>query len=156
MLKINIIAVGRQKDPWVEQGCDHYLKLLSRFAGVAVTIIPPARSSSSFTPREIKKQESLLITKRLPKGYLVGLSEKGQEHSSESFGKLLEKWHTISSGSVTFVIGGAFGLDKEFLTGCDYLLSLSEMTFPHQLARLVLLEQLYRGFTILNNTDYHK
>lgn len=140
----------------MEEGCAHYSKLLSRFAGLTVTIIPPARKSSSLSPEEIKKQEHRLISKRLPQGYLIGLSEKGKSNSSESFGRLLEKWQTISAGSVTFVIGGAFGLDKNFLAGCDYLLSLSEMTLPHQLARLVLLEQLYRGFSILHNTDYHK
>lgn len=140
----------------MEEGCAHYAKLLSRFAKLTVTIIPPASESSSLSRDEIKSRESRLISKRLPKGYLIGLSEKGLTHSSESFGKLLEKWQTISSGSVTFVIGGAFGLDKDFLDDCDYLLSLSEMTLPHQLARLVILEQLYRGFSILANTDYHK
>jgi len=156
LLKINIVAIGREKDTWVKQACSHYSKLLSRFAHITISIIPPARESSSLSPGEIRRQESLLISKRMPKGYLIGLSENGKSSDSESFGKLLERWQTISSGSATFVIGGAFGLDKDFLSGCDFSLSLSEMTLPHQLARIILLEQLYRGFSILHNTDYHK
>ena len=87
---------------------------------------------------------------------LVALSDSGKSCNSVSFSRLLERWQTTSGGTVTFLIGGPFGLDTSLLESADLILSLSPLTFSHQLVRLVLFEQLYRGFTILHNTSYHK
>ncbi|MBU8932827.1 MAG: 23S rRNA (pseudouridine(1915)-N(3))-methyltransferase RlmH [candidate division Zixibacteria bacterium] len=152
---MRIIAVGKDKDRWVSDGCAHYEKLLSRFARLEWQIVQPAKHSS-MSSKEIMKDEGERLLARLGKGSVIALGDTGDRHDSKSFAKVLEKLQISSGGSVNLVIGGAYGLDESVLSRADMILSLSPMTFSHQLVRLVLLEQLYRGFSILHGTDYHK
>ncbi len=155
MLNIRIIAVGKDKEKWVHDGCAHYQKLLSRYASVTINIIPSAKQPS--LPREqIKQEEGKRILKALDKGTVIALADSGKQTDSKGFAVLLEKLQQTSGGTVSFILGGAFGLDKAVYDRADSILSLSSLTFSHQLVRQVLLEQLYRGFSIIYGTDYHK
>lgn len=156
MLKIRIVAVGKNKDRWVSDGCAHFEKLLSRFALVEWSIVSPAKHSGSLSSQEIKKDEAKRLMSLLNKGTIIALSDIGKKVDSLSFSKILERVQISSKGTVTFVIGGAYGLGDLVLSNANMILSLSSLTFSHQLVRLVLLEQLYRGFSILHGTDYHK
>lgn len=156
MLKVRIIALGKNKGDWIEGGCRHFQKLLSRYARVELVGVPAVRASSGLSPKEILRKEAAAIDKHLGAGMVVVLSDRGDKFDSHAFAKRLEKWQTTCGGTIQFVIGSAWGLDDAVLGRADLVLSLSEMTFSHQLVRLVLLEQLYRAFSILNNTDYHK
>ncbi|MCM2271703.1 MAG: 23S rRNA (pseudouridine(1915)-N(3))-methyltransferase RlmH [candidate division Zixibacteria bacterium] len=156
MLKIRIVAIGEDKDEWITDGCKHYTKLLRKYTVIEqVTALPP-KQSANLSPDEIKKLEAKAIAASKGKGILVALSDSGKSCDSASFAKLLERWQTTSGGTVTFLIGGPYGLDRTLLESAEMILSLSPLTFSHQLVRLVLFEQLYRGFTILHNTGYHK
>lgn len=156
MIRIRLIAVGKDKDTWVSDGCAHFEKLLSRYANLLWTILPSEKAAKGLTPTEIKKREAKRITEKLKKGLTVALADSGRSLDSGEFAKQLEVWLGHSGGVISFIIGGAYGLDASIVKGSDYVLSLSPMTFSHQVVRLVLLEQLYRGFSILHNTDYHK
>ncbi len=156
MIRIRLIAVGKNKDTWVTDGCAHFEKLLSRYANCSWTILLSEKGAKGLTPAEIKKHEAVRISKELKKGLTVALAGSGRSLDSGEFAKQLEVWQGRSGGVISFIIGGAYGLDASIVDGSDHVLSLSPMTFSHQVVRLVLLEQLYRGFSILNNTDYHK
>jgi 23S rRNA (pseudouridine1915-N3)-methyltransferase len=156
MLKIRILAIGEDKNRWVTEGIAHFTKLLSKYASIEFVSLPSPKSSASISPDEIKKQEAALFRERLAKGMTIALTDSGKSLDSIAFAKQLERWQVSSGGTVTFLIGGPFGLDAHLVESCDLALSLSLLTFSHQLVRLVLLEQLYRGYTILHNTSYHK
>jgi 23S rRNA (pseudouridine1915-N3)-methyltransferase len=113
-------------------------------------------NSKKTTPVEIKQDEARLIKAKLkPGSYLIALDPNGLQMSSEKFSLILSK-QMMQSANIDFIIGGAFGLDDSILKSSGLKLSLSEMTFPHQLAKMLLLEQIYRAQTILNNHPYHK
>jgi 23S rRNA (pseudouridine1915-N3)-methyltransferase len=156
LIRIRLIAVGKDKDTWISDGCAHFEKLLSRYANCSWTILPSEKGAKGLTPSEIKKREAKRITEKLKKGLHIALADSGRSLDSDEFARQLEIWQGRSGGVISFIIGGAYGLDASILNGSDYVLSLSPMTFSHQVVRLVLLEQLYRGFSILHNSDYHK
>ncbi len=156
MVRIHIIAIGKDKDEWVSEGVAHFEKLLSRFAKIKWTIVAVPSKSSSLSINEIKLQESKLIQKYLSGGTIIALADTGRQYDSPKFSKKLESLLSQSSGELKFVIGGPYGLDKSILEQADEIVSLSGLTFSHQIVRLVLLEQLYRAFSILKGTDYHK
>ena len=156
MLRIRIIAVGKDKDRWVSDGCAHYEKLLSRYASVKWVVIPAARAAASLTPDEIRKQEAVRLLKECGKGFCIALTDKGTGMDSPTLAHQLEKWQTQCRGILSFVIGGAHGLDQAVVKQSQLTLSLSPLTFSHQIVRTVLLEQLFRAFSILGGTDYHK
>lgn len=155
MLKIRIVAIGKDKDRWISDGSQHYTRLLSRYASVQATIVPSLKSTSSLSPTEIKAQEAERFEKQLGKGYLIALSDKGVRMDSEGLAKRIEKLQA-QTGEITFLIGGAYGLDERLIKRADLVLSLSPLTFSHQLVRLILLEQLYRALSILQGSSYHK
>jgi 23S rRNA (pseudouridine1915-N3)-methyltransferase len=156
MLKINIIAVGKNKETWVDDAIGHYEKLLKKFVKLSFEYIPDQKKSSSLSENEVKRQEASAISKRLDSGHKIALSDKGRKYNSEEFADYLSKLMQQSGGAVEFIIGGAYGLDSSVINECDDVVSLSPMTMSHQLIRPVLLEQLYRGFSILSGGKYHK
>ena len=156
MFRINIIAVGKNKDDWVDGAVAHYLKLLQRYADVKFDIIPDIKKSKSLSSTELVDREEKQIEKHLKSNYAIALADKGRRFTSEQFAEYLTKIMQQSQGSVDFVIGGAYGLSDSFIKKCRAALSLSPMTMSHQLVRPVLLEQLYRGFSIISGTQYHK
>lgn len=156
MVKIRVIASGRDKNKWLTEGVHHYLKLLGRYASIEIKNLPSPRAAASLSPAEIKKKEAARFEKEFKGGYFIALSDRGQKKDSHRFARLLEQIQTQNRGPITFLIGGPYGLDDSILKKTDLILSLSELTFSHQLVRLVLLEQLYRSFSILHGSSYHK
>jgi len=156
MLKVRLVTIGEDKDRWVTEGINHYAKLLSKYSTLEIVPLPSPKTSSSLSPDEIKRQEASILKEKLGKGMVIALADSGTGYDSRELAKQLERWQVSSGGVVTFVIGGPFGLDAQITGAASLVLSLSPLTYSHQLVRLVLLEQLYRSFTILYNTGYHK
>lgn len=152
MLKINIVCVGNLKDKFFIEACEEYLKRLSRFCNCSVVELKEYTNLNN--TQQIKKQEGEEIIKHL-KGYVILLDVKGSQISSEEFALNLQKI-SIANSEVTFVIGGSYGVSEEVKQKANKTISVSKMTFPHRLFRVMLLEQIYRAFTILNNVGYHK
>jgi len=156
MFRINIITLGKNKDNWVEEAVAHYHKLLKKYADVQFDFIPDIKKSKNLSREELIGLEEKVIEKHLKSNYAIALSDKGRRFSSEQFADYLSKMMPQSRGSADFVIGGIYGLSDRFIKSCQSVLSLSPMTMSHQLVRPVLLEQLYRGFSIISGTQYHK
>ena len=156
MLKIQVVAIGKDKDQWVTDGVAHYTKLLSRYCRLTSLAVPSPKQSKSLSPVETRRLEAERLRPYLARDTSIALTDRGKQFASPAFAKLLSKLQATSGGRATILIGGPYGLDESILDEADYRVSLSPLTFSHQLVRLVLLEQLYRGFSILNNTDYHK
>lgn len=155
MQKINIVAIGNLKEKYWVDAVAEYSKRLSRFAKVEIIEVSEFSSNSMVSVEQIKSVECERLEKCLS-GFVVMMDKTGKMVSSEEFSQLLKR--TFSSGpkSITFVIGGSNGLTKEFLKKANEVISFGGITFPHQLMRVVLLEQIYRAETILNNISYHK
>jgi 23S rRNA (pseudouridine1915-N3)-methyltransferase len=151
-----VLAIGKDKDPWVTEGCRHYGKLLSKHAKVAVTALPALKGVSALSPVEIMDREATVFERALGDEYLAALTHRGMSYDTASFARLLERLQTESRGAITFLIGGPYGLHERLMQRANLRVSLSPLTFSHQLVRLVLLEQLFRGFDILGGGSYHK
>lgn len=151
---IKIIALGSIKDFYLKEGINEYLKRISPYAKIQIVEIAEQKIHKNIDRYSIKKMEAEEILKHLKSDeYLICLDEKGKNHSSLDFSKLIEKIKV--KGKITFVIGGPLGLFDEIKSKSDQLLSLSEMTFTHPMARLILVEQIYRAFTIIAGKQYH-
>ena len=156
MLTIRIVATGRDKDAWVSEGCAHFEKLLCRWAQVQWQMLRAGSVSGALSPVQIMAREAEELAKALKNVAYVALTDRGTRYDSRVFASQLQTWLASCGGELVFVIGGAYGLDPQIIERAQSQLSLSPLTFSHQLVRLVLLEQLYRGFSILHNTGYHK
>lgn len=156
MLKIQIVAIGKDKDNWVTQGYQHYSKLLKKYCQLSYRPLPSIKHSQSLATGELKRKEAELLLSKIKFPYTISLSDSGKKMDSYQFASWLEKTIPVSQGAMTFIIGGPYGLDKRILDASSHTLSLSPLTMSHQIVRLVLLEQLYRAFSINHNTDYHK
>lgn len=159
MLAIEIICVGKLNQKFYKEGCAEYLKRLSAFAKVTVTELAETRleGESEAAKQKVIEDESSRILAHLEKSraVLAALCVEGQEMTSEQLAGYLEK-SAMTAPRIAFVIGGSLGLSDALKKRAALRLSMSRMTMPHQLARLVLLEQLYRACTINANIKYHK
>ena len=160
MLTIEVVAVGKMSQSWFAQGVEEYQKRLSAFARVVVTEIAEVRpaSDSSAAHEEAMEKEGEAILKVLesdPRAARVALCIEGKSWSSTDLASFLEKTKQETS-HVFFVIGGSDGLSNAVKRACPHRISMSAMTFPHQMARMILMEQLYRAETIQNQMKYHK
>ena len=156
MLKFRIVSIGKDKDQWVTDSCAHFSKMLRRWAQIEWIMLPSLKNTSSLSPSQIRKQEASFLAKEFERGYTLALSDKGQGFDSLSFAAMIRNLGDTGNSSMTFVIGGAHGIDPELLEKADRTISLSPLTFSHQLVRAVLAEQLYRACSIIAGTDYHK
>ena len=159
MLSINIICVGKLKEMFFKDACNEYIKRLSKYCKLTIVELPdekiPDKLNSS-TIENIKEKESNNIMKHLPKdSYIIALDLNGKQYSSGDFSKKLDNLSLITS-NITFIIGGSLGLTNKILTASNDKICFSKMTFPHQLIRIFLLEQLFRGFKISNGETYHR
>lgn len=155
MYKINIVCVGDLKDDYYKDAENDFLKRLKHFATINIIQLPPVKLSSNPSENEIAmalKKESDLISKKVS-GKVFVLAKEGKSYTSVEFSSLL--FSSFEKSSLTFVIGSSYGIDEDFKKKCDKI-SFSKMTFPHHLFRIMLEEQIYRAFTIKNNTTYHK
>lgn len=159
MIGVNIICVGKLKESYLRDGCNEYIKRLSAFSKVNIIETPEERCSDSPSESKIKsviEKEGARIIAKIPKGScVIPMCIEGKEYSSPDFSAELEKI-SMNYSAVTFVIGGSFGLSDEVKNLGKTKLSFGKMTLPHQLARMILLEQTYRAFSISNNSKYHK
>jgi 23S rRNA (pseudouridine1915-N3)-methyltransferase len=155
-LKITLIAVGKTEDRYLIEGIDKYLNRLKHYINFNLIIIPELKNTKNLTEAQQKMKEAELISKQLhPTDVVVLLDEKGKKHSSVSFSAYLNKQMIGSVQHLVFIIGGPYGFDESIYKRSNGSLSLSEMTFSHQMVRLFFVEQLYRAFTILKNEPYH-
>lgn len=159
MLRVKIITVGKLKEKYLREAQAEYLKRLGAFCKAEVTELPEAKLPDNPSEALIKeglKKEAKKIFAEIPKGaYVYSLCIEGKGISSEELAEKIEL-NAGNTSSVVFVIGSSFGLDEEVKRQSDFKLSFSKMTFPHQLARIMALEQIYRAFSINNNSKYHK
>ncbi len=159
MIRVKIIALGKLKEAYLRDAALEYEKRLRGYCTFEITELSPKALPESPNSSQIQKAlagEADMILKAVPKGSLrVAMCIEGKQCSSEDFADVLEK-AAINSGSITFIIGSSYGLSDEVKKSADIKLSMSAMTFPHQLARVMLLEQIYRGFKINQGSAYHK
>jgi 23S rRNA (pseudouridine1915-N3)-methyltransferase len=159
-MKVSLICVGKLKEKYLTMGMEEYLKRLSRYSTLEVIQLPDENTpdnASNATMEAIKKKEGDRILKVLrDDSYCIALAIQGKMLSSVELADQLEKLFVSGKSHISFIIGGSLGLSDEVLHRADYQLSFSKMTFPHQLMRLILVEQIYRAFRIINNEPYHK
>lgn len=159
MMNVTVIAVGKLKESYLRDGCGEYIKRLGAYAKVNVIEIHEERASDNPSRNEINtiiEKEGERIIAKIPKGAaVIPLCIEGKEYSSPDFSKLIENI-SMNNSHLCFIIGGSFGLSNVVKALGKYKLSFGKMTLPHQLARMVLLEQIYRAFSISNNSKYHK
>ena len=150
---IKLITVGKIKEEYLREAQKEYEKRLSKYTKLEITEL---KDLSYEDENKILFEEGQSILKYIDsKDYVITLEIEGEELSSKDFASKIDSL-LITNSNIVFVIGGSLGLSKEVKTRSNYRLSFSKMTFPHQLFRIILLEQIYRGFKILNNETYHK
>ena len=155
-MKISFITVGRTDIAWVRQGLDMYVSRLKHYAPFELVEIPELKNVSSLTRDQIKSREGELILKNVKNSDdLVLLDEHGREFRSIEFAKYLEDKMISSGKDVVFVVGGAYGFSPDVYSRANGKISLSKMTFSHQIVRTIFAEQLYRAFTIIKGEPYH-
>lgn len=155
-MKIQFWSIGKNHESYVKAGIEDFTKRISKYFPVEWNIIPVPKNAGMMSEMDLKKKEGEMIVDWLRKGdYLVALDEHGKEMSSEKLADFLQSRANDSVKTLVFVIGGAFGLDEAVLRKANYKWSLSKLTFPHQMARLILSEQVYRACTIMKNEKYH-
>lgn len=160
MVHINLIVVGKIKEKYLRDAIDEYSKRLSKYCYLNITEIQDEKIPANPSLKEIeniKLKEGQNINSHIKKDtYLICLDLKGKQYTSEEFSLKLDNIFLNYNSSITFVIGGSLGISSDILNNANELISFSKMTFPHQLFRVFLLEQIYRAFKISNNENYHK
>ncbi len=155
-MNITLLVVGKTDEKYLQEGIDVYSKRLKHYVNFDLVVIPALKDQKGATPDEVKEREAVLILKHTAKSdRIVLLDEHGTEHTSTGFAQYLQKQMNAGIRSLTFVIGGAFGFASSVYAAASDKVSLSKMTFNHQMVRLFFAEQLYRAFTILNHEPYH-
>lgn len=159
-MNISLLTIGKLKEKYLKQGIDEYLKRLTAYAKVEVIELPDEKAPEQLSEIEMEqvknKEGERLLAKISPDTYVIALAIEGKQRSSEELADMIDKLATYGKSKITFVIGGSLGLSKDVLNRADEKLSFSKMTFPHQLMRLILLEQVYRAYRINRNEPYHK
>lgn len=155
-MKITLITVGKTDIPWVREGLEMYVSRLKHYIGFELKEIPELKKVSALSREQIKQKEGELILKEVKASDdLILLDERGKEYRSLEFAGMLEKKMAGASRDLVFVVGGAYGFSPQVYSRAGSLLSLSKMTYSHQLVRTVFAEQLYRAFTIMKGEPYH-
>lgn len=159
-MHISIISVGKLKEKYLKQGIAEYVKRLSAYTKIKIIEVPDEKAPESLSEREMtlvkQKEGKRILTKIKPDDYVIALAIEGKMKTSEQLAADLDKLATYGKSNICFVIGGSLGLSEEVLQRANEQLSFSPLTFPHQLMRLILLEQLYRAFKINRGELYHK
>jgi len=159
-VNISIIAVGKLKEKYLKQGIDEYLKRLTAYAKVEIIEVPDEKAPEILSDTEMQqvkqKEGERILTKISQDTHVIALAIEGKMKTSEELADDLDKLATYGKSKIAFVIGGSLGLSSEVMQRANERLSFSKMTFPHQLMRLVLVEQVYRAFRIIRGEPYHK
>jgi len=158
-MKVRVIAVGKIKESYINQGIDEFVKRLQRHTSLEVIEVKDEKISGNLSSSEmnqIKEAEGEKIIEKIDnRSYTIALDPQGKPMSSEGLAKSISNLQLQGYSSIEFIIGGALGLHENVRKSADYILSFSHMTFTHQMARLILLEQVYRAFKIMKNEPYH-
>jgi len=159
-MKITVIAVGRIKEKYFTAAVEEYAKRLGRFCKLELIEVADEKipeGAKEAQERKIREKEGERVLQKLPaNAYVVALAIDGRMLDSSALSEQMEHWNVGGISHVVFIIGGSLGLSLEVLARADYRLSFSKMTFPHQLMRVILLEQIYRSFMIRSGAPYHK
>ncbi|WP_113927329.1 23S rRNA (pseudouridine(1915)-N(3))-methyltransferase RlmH [Bacillus sp. P14.5] len=159
-MNISIVTVGKLKEKYLKQGIDEYLKRLSAYAKVEVIEVSDEKAPEELSETEMiqvkGKEGERILAKIPPDAHVIALAIEGKMRTSEDLADNLDKLATYGKSKIAFVIGGSLGLSDEVLKRSNEMLSFSKMTFPHQLMRLILVEQVYRAFRINRGEPYHK
>ena len=160
MQKVSILCVGKLKGKFYRDAVEEYSKRLQRFCKLEITELPETRLPEDPSPAQVRQAlaaEAALIRERLPRGgAVIALCVEGKPCSSEELSRRMADFGVAGRTQLTFLIGGSFGLDETLKREADWRLSMSPMTFPHHMARVMLLEQVYRAYQIAVGTRYHK
>lgn len=159
-MNISIITIGKLKEKYLKQGIDEYLKRLGAYAKVEVVELSDEKAPEQLSDAEMlivkQKEGERILSKISDDTHVIALAIEGKQRSSEQLASEIDKLATYGKSKIAFVIGGSLGLSDEVLKRANDTLSFSKMTFPHQLMRLILLEQVYRAFRINRGEPYHK
>lgn len=159
-MNISIVTVGKLKEKYLKQGIEEYLKRLGSYAKIEVIEVADEKAPEELSETEMvqvkQKEGERILAKINPDTYVIALAINGKLKSSEELADTIDKLATYGNSKIAFVIGGSLGLSDEVLKRSDEQLSFSKMTFPHQLMRLILVEQVYRAFRINRGEPYHK
>jgi 23S rRNA (pseudouridine1915-N3)-methyltransferase len=159
-MKIKIVSVGKLKEKYLLMGINEYKKRLSAYATIEIIEINDEKAPENYSEKEIEQvkitEGSNILNKIGRDEYVIALAIEGKQASSVDLAKNIDQLMTYGKSKIAFVIGGSNGLSQEVYARADELLSFSKMTFPHQLMRLILIEQVYRSFKINRNEPYHK
>lgn len=155
-MKITLLTIGKTDDAYILEGIDKYLKRLKHYIKFEIQIIPDLKKTKNLSEEEQKNKEAELFLKNIQNtDYVVVLDERGSELSSLQFADFLNKRMIASVPNLIFLVGGPYGFDQSIYQRANYKISLSKMTFSHQMIRLFFVEQVYRAFTILKGEPYH-
>lgn len=155
-MKIELIFLGKTKDKFITEAIDEYTKRLSHYTAVSIKIV---KNKIKQQPNDelVKEREGELLLNNVAAGsFIVALDAHGKQYSSEELSGLIDKWEQQGIRLISFLIGGPVGLSETVIKKADMILSLSRLTFTHDMVRMLLLEQLYRGYTIKRGEKYHK
>lgn len=159
-MNITLYTVGKIKESFYRQAIDEYSKRLGRYCRLQIVEVPDEKTpdrASEAEEMKIRQKEGERLLKRIKEGsFLIALAIEGEKMDSIAFSDKLQQITLHGNSDIGFVIGGSLGLSQEVLKRADWKLSFSDMTFPHQLMRVILLEQIYRAYRILSNEPYHK
>lgn len=148
-MKITLVCVGKMKQTYLKEAMSDYIKQMPYPFEIVEVQDEKEQSGMAL-------EEKRILSKIGPQDYVIGLAIKGEMVSSEQFALKMDHWMTYEKKDLVFIIGGSYGFTQTVYDRCNYLLSFSKMTFPHQLMRVILVEQIYRGFQILKGHPYHK
>jgi len=155
-MKITFLTVGKTEDAYLKDGIDKYVKRLKHYTKLELIDIPELKNTKALTEQQQKVKEAELILKKVTTlDHVILLDEKGMEFSSKQFAAYIDKKSISSTSSLIFVVGGPYGFDQSVYERANDKISLSKMTFSHQMIRLFFTEQLYRAFTIIKGEPYH-
>ena len=155
-MKITLLTVGKTDKDWVRQGMDIYISRLKHYIPFSVIEIPELKNVSALTKDQIKAREGELILKNIkPTDDLILLDERGKEYTSVELAKVIQDKISYAGKDMVYVIGGAYGFSEAVYQRANSKISLSRMTFSHQMVRAIFVEQIYRAFTIMRGEPYH-
>lgn len=157
-MKINIITVGKIKEKYLKDAIDEYKKRLSKFCSLNIIEVNEsvARAENDSNIKKSLEEEAQSIISKIRSEYVIALDIDGKEYSTIEVSEKIKEITLKGVSEISFIIGGSYGLDNSIKKRADFRLSFSKLTFPHQLFRVILLEQIYRVFKIINNEPYHK
>jgi 23S rRNA (pseudouridine1915-N3)-methyltransferase len=155
-MKITFLTVGKTEDAYLKEGIEKYVKRLKHYTKLELVELKELKNTKALTPEQQKTKEAEMILKKItPLDHVVLMDEKGTEYTSTQFAAYINKREISLSGTLIFIIGGPYGFDPSVYQRANDKISLSRMTFSHQMVRLFFVEQLYRAYTIMKGEPYH-